>query len=113
MDGWMDGWVDVKAGLRIVCSIFTQKVDCSGWMDGWVVEMVINCVKYFELKSLLDGWKGGWMEGRESRVKDCLQQSISGWVVEMVISCVKYFELKSLLDGRKGGWVGGRKGKPG
>jgi hypothetical protein len=23
----------------------------------------------------LAGWMGGWMDGRESRVKDCLQQS--------------------------------------
>jgi hypothetical protein len=24
----------------------------------------------------MNGWMGGWMDGRESRVKDCLQQSI-------------------------------------
>ena len=23
----------------------------------------------------MDGWKEGWMDGRESGVKDCLQQS--------------------------------------
>jgi hypothetical protein len=23
----------------------------------------------------MDGWVGGWVDGRESRVKDCLQQS--------------------------------------
>jgi hypothetical protein len=26
-------------------------------------------------KTLLGGWVGGWMDGRESRVKYCLQQS--------------------------------------
>ena len=25
--------------------------------------MVISCVKYFELKSLLEGWMDRWMEG--------------------------------------------------
>ena len=34
-----------------------------------------SCVKYFELKSLLDGRKDEWVDGWESRVKDCLQQS--------------------------------------
>ena len=26
----------------------------------------------------MDGWMGGWVDGRESRVKDCLQQSKIG-----------------------------------
>ena len=37
--------------------------------------MVKSCVEYFELKSLLDGRMDGWVNGWESRVKDCLQQS--------------------------------------
>ena len=41
----------------------------------------------------MDGWVDGWVEGRESRVKDCLQQSknLGEWV-----------------DGRKEGRVEGR-----
>jgi hypothetical protein len=31
--------------------------------------------KWSRPKTLLDGWMGGWVGGRESRVKDCLQQS--------------------------------------
>ena len=39
--------------------------------------MVRNCVENFELKKAcwMGGRKEGWMDGWESRVKDCLQQS--------------------------------------
>ena len=34
--------------------------------------MVISCVEYFELKSLLEGRMGGWMEGKAGlRIKNC------------------------------------------
>ena len=47
-----------------------------------MAKMVISCVEYFELKSLLDGrvdgwmegWMDGWIDGWESQVKDCLKQ---------------------------------------
>ena len=32
-------------------------------------------IKFWVEKTLDDGWMDGWMGGRESRVKDCLQQS--------------------------------------
>ena len=47
----------------------------------------------------MDGWKEGWMDGGESWVKDCLQQSISrkklaGWMDG------------NWMDGWVGGWMG-------
>ena len=44
MDGWVGGWVEAKAGLRIAYS--NQKSLVTGWMGGW-----------------MDGWMGGWMDG--------------------------------------------------
>ena len=42
----------------------------------------------------MDGWVGGWMDGSQSRVKDCLQQSTNkAW----------------LLNGWVDGWMGGLK----
>ena len=46
--GWMKGRMDVKDWLRIAT---------------------------VAQKTLLEGWKDGWVEGCKSRVKDCLQQS--------------------------------------
>ena len=40
------------------------------------INTVIFDNNYSNKKSIvLDGWMGGWMDGRKSRFKDCLQQS--------------------------------------
>ena len=31
--------------------------------------------KIFQIKKSSPGWVGGWLDGSESRFKDCLQQS--------------------------------------
>ena len=49
-------------------------------MDGW-----------------MDGWVDGWMDGRESRFKDCLQQS----------KILIIYNIKTLVSGWMDGWVGG------
>ena len=54
MNGWMDEWMDFKAGLRIAGLRIAYKKYVPGRMDGW---------------------KDGWKNGCKSRVKDCLQQS--------------------------------------
>ena len=43
MEGWMDGWIKLKAGLRIAYSFLDVdgfltviKNHVPGWMDGWM-----------------------------------------------------------------------------
>ena len=43
MDGWVDGLMEVKAGLRIA---YSNQQDLGRWMEGWV-----------------DGWMGGFVDG--------------------------------------------------
>ena len=42
LDGWVGGWMDGKAGLRIA---YSNQKPC--WKDGW-----------------MDGWMDGWKEGK-------------------------------------------------
>ena len=81
--GWMDGWVDgsksrVKDCLQqsIKCQINKTSLICTKLERIYTIN---SQLLIFRAKSLLDGWKGGrmegWMDGWESRVKDCLQQS--------------------------------------
>ena len=61
MDGWMGGWMEAKAGLRIAYSNqldYLLQKNLGEWVGGW-----------------MGGWMDGWMDGSQSRVKDCLQQS--------------------------------------
>ena len=53
----------------------------------------------------VDGWVDRWMGGRQSRVKDCLQQSKS-----RVKDCLQQSTKKAwLLNGWVNGWMGGLK----
>ena len=50
----------------------------------------------------MGGWKDGWMEGSQSRVKDCLQQSKNvKFGVENLehLRCVEKFEVEILKAG--------------
>jgi hypothetical protein len=51
----------------------------------------------------MGGWVDGWVGGRESRVKDCLQQSkikqiktksaISAQSLKLVLTCLFYYKI--------------------
>ena len=76
LDAWVDGWMGVKAVLRIAYSI--QKFGSApiknvpGWMGGW-----------------MDA--GGWMGWGESRFKECLLQFKS--IAKQYFVCA-YIEMK-------------------
>ena len=41
------------------------------------VESELDIVGNTLLEGWVDGWMDGWVDGSQSRVKDCLQQSIN------------------------------------
>ena len=59
-------------------------------MSEWVVKMVISCVEYFELKSLMEGWMDGRMDG-------WMEGWMDGWVDGKAGLRIAYSNQKNLI----------------
>jgi hypothetical protein len=45
------------------------------WLDGWMVVKAVLRIAYSNQKQLSPGRVGRWMGGSKKKFKDCLQQS--------------------------------------